>query len=281
MTDTGNNSNEMKMVLSTLRSETQDSSYDSVYVVQNGKFRYVNPEFAAVGGFTEKEMLGTESILLIHPDDRKKARENAVKMLKGLITAPYQFRIISKDGSVKWIQETVHAITFKGQRAALGNSMDITARREEAEKMREFQALQNALLDALPIAVMGMQARLIVLANHAVEDVFGWKPEELIGRSSRILYRSDEDYDQIGKSVYRALKRHRTYKMEFPCRRKGGKNIICSVSVARIGESLQDNRIIATYEDITERKRAEKALEESERTLKALLRSYQNKREPD
>jgi PAS domain S-box-containing protein len=281
MMDTGNDSNEMKVVLSTIRSETPETSYDSVYVVQNGKFRYVNPEFAAVGGFTEKEMLGTESILLIHPDDRKKARENAVKMLKGEITAPYQFRIIAKDGSVKWIQETVHAITFKGKRAALGNSMDITARREEAEKMREFQALQNALLDALPIAVMGMQARLIVLANHAVEDVFGWKPEELIGRSSRILYRSDEDYDQIGKSVYRALKRHRTYKMEFPCRRKGGKNIICSVSVARIGESLQDNRIIATYEDITERKRAEKALEESERTLKALLRSYQNKREPD
>jgi PAS domain S-box-containing protein len=221
-----------------------------------------------------------ESVLLIHPEDRKKARENAVKMLKGEIITPYQFRIITKDGSVKWIQETVHAITYKGKRAALGNSMDITAKREEAEKMKEFQALQNALLDALPIAVIGMQARRIVLANHAVEDVFGWKPEELIGRSTRVLYRSDEDYEQIGKSVYRALKRQRTFKTEFLCRRKGGKNIICSVSVARIGESLQDNRIIATYEDITERKRSEKALEESERTLKALLRTYQNRKEP-
>jgi PAS domain S-box-containing protein len=201
-------------------------------------------------------------------------------MLKGEIILPYQFRIIGKDGSVKWIQETVHAITFRGKRAVLGNSMDITAKREEAEKMWEFQALQNALLDALPIAVMGMQGRRIVLANHAVEDVFGWKPEELIGRSTRVLYLSDEDYEQIGKIVYRALKRNRTFKTEFLCRRKGGKNIICSVSVARIGESLQDNRIIATYEDITERKRDEKALEESERTLKALLRSYQNKKEP-
>jgi len=33
-------------------------------------------------------MLGTESILLIHPEDRKKARENAVKMLKGESTTP-------------------------------------------------------------------------------------------------------------------------------------------------------------------------------------------------
>jgi len=280
MKDADMNSNDVSMLLSTLGPRIPEAAYDSVYVVQNGKFRYVNPQFAAVGGYTENEMLGTESILLIHPEDRKKARENAVKMLKGESTTPYQFRIVAKDGSVKWIQETVHAITYKGKRAALGNSMDITAKREETEKMLEFQALQNALLDALPIAVIGMQARRIVLANHAVEDVFGWKPEELIGRGTRVLYRTDEDYEQIGKNVYRTLKKQRTFKTEFPCRRKGGKNIVCSVSVARIGDSLQDNRIIATYEDITERKRAEKALEESERTLKALLRSYQNRKEP-
>ncbi len=279
MKDGSKNSNEVSMAISTLETGTPEATYDSVYVVQNGKFRYVNPQFAAVGGFTEEEMLGMESVLIIHPEDRKQARENAIKMLKGEITAPYRFRIIAKDGSVKWIQETVHAIAFRGKRAALGNSMDITAKSEEAEKLRELQALQNALFDALPIAVMGMQARRIVLANHAVEDVFGWKPEELIGRSSRVLYRNDEDYEQIGKNVYRALKKQRSFKTEFSCRRKGGKNIICLLSVARIGDSLKDNRIIATYEDITERKRAEKALEESERTLKALLRTYQNKKE--
>jgi len=275
MNDAGKDSKELSMVLSTLRFGTPEASYDSVYVVQSGKFRYVNPQFAAVGEFTEKEMLGMESLRLIHPEDRQKAKENALKMLKGESTSPYQFRMIAKGGSVKWIQETVHAITYKGTRAVLGNSMDITAQREAAEKLQEFQAMQNALLDALPIAVMGMQGRRIVLANHAVEAIFGWKPEELIGRGTKVLYRSDEDYKQIGKSVYRALKKQRTFKMEFPCRRKGGKNIICMVSVARIGESLQDERIIAAYEDITERKRAEKALEESERTLKALLRSYQ------
>ena len=279
MKDGAKNSDELSIMISTLGSGVPETSYDSVYVVQSGKFCYVNPQFAAVGGYTENEMLGMESIFLVHPEDRKKARESAVRMLKGELTSPYQFRIIAKNGSVKCIQETVNAITYKGKRAMLGNAMDVTAKSEEAGKLRELQTQQNALLDALPIAVMGMQARRIVLANHAVEDVFGWKPGELIGRGSRVLYRSDEDFEQIGKSVYRALKKQRTFKTEFPCRRKGGKNIVCLLSVARIGESLQDNRIIATYEDITERKRNEKALEESERTLKALLRSYQNKKE--
>jgi len=278
MKGSGNPREEFSLLFSELKSTMpEEGVYDSVYVVQNGKFRFVNPQFAAAGGFTEKEMLGMESARLIHPNDQEEARENAIKMLKGERTLPYTFRIIAKDGSVKWIQETVHAITYKGKRAVLGNSMDVTAHREAMEKLRDLQALQNSILDALPIAVLGMHARRIVLANHAVEAVFGWKPQELIGQNSRVLYRNDRDYAEIGKAVYRALQRQRTYKMEFPCRRKDGEDIICLLSVARIGEYLQDRRIIATYEDITEHKQAEKALKESERTLKELLKSYQRK----
>ena len=44
----------------------------------------------------------------------------------------------SKDGSVKWIQETVHPITYKGKRAVLGHSMDVTAHREAMEKLRDL-----------------------------------------------------------------------------------------------------------------------------------------------
>lgn len=269
---------EFAMLIPALKASVQqEDTYDSVYVVQNGKFRFVNPQFAAAGGFTEKEMLGMESARIIHPEDQKEARDNAIKMLHGERTLPYTFRIIAKDGSVKWIQETVHAITYKGKRAVLGNSMDVTAHREAMEKLRDLQALQNSILDALPIAVLGMHDRRIVLANNAVEAVFGWKPEELIGRNSRVLYRNDKDYQEIGKGVYKALQKKRTHTLEFPCRRKDGENIICLLSVARIGEYLKDRRIIATYEDITERKRAEQALEESERTLKELLKSYQKK----
>jgi PAS domain S-box-containing protein len=117
MNDAGKDSKELSMVLSTLRFGIPEASYDSVYVVQSGNFRHVNPQYAAVGGYTEKEMLGMESVSLIHPEGREKAKENALKMLKGESTSPYQFRMIAKGGSVKWIQETVHAITYKGKRA--------------------------------------------------------------------------------------------------------------------------------------------------------------------
>ena len=94
---------ELMMVLPALKAKMlQESSYESVYVVQNGKFRFVNPNFAAMGKYEEQEMLGMETLRLVHPDDRLAARENAIKMLKGERPTPYQFRIVAKDGSVKW-----------------------------------------------------------------------------------------------------------------------------------------------------------------------------------
>jgi PAS domain S-box-containing protein len=264
--------------LSSVRSKMQEEScYDIIYVVQDGKFRFVNPRFAALGKYEEDEMLGKESLQFIHPDDREEARKNAIKMLKGQITAPYQFRIIAKDGSVKWIQETLHPIIYKGKRAVQGDATDITAQREAADRLRELEALQRSILDALPIAVIGMQNRRIDLANHAVEDVFGWKPEELVGQSSRVLYRNDKDFERIGRDVYKVLKKQRTYKAEFPCQRKDGAPIVCLLSASIVGETLRGKHIIATYEDITERKRAEEALAKSEKKLKEILKISRKK----
>jgi PAS domain S-box-containing protein len=264
--------------LFSVRSKMQEEScYDIIYVVQDGKFRFVNPRFAALGKYEEDEMLGKESLQFIHPDDREEARKNAIKMLKGQITTPYQFRIIAKDGSVKWIQETLHPIIYKGKRAVQGDATDITAQREAADRLRELEALQRSILDALPIAVIGMQNRRIDLANHAVEDVFGWKPEELVGQSSRVLYRNDKDFERIGRDVYKVLKKQRTYKAEFPCQRKDGAPIVCLLSASIVGETLRGKHIIATYEDITERKRAEEALAKSEKKLKEILKIYRKK----
>ena len=184
---------DLLMALPALKAKMlQESAYESVYVVQKGKFRFVNPNFAAMGKYEEQEMLGMETLRLVHPDDRLTARENAIKMLKGERPTPYQFRIVAKDGSVKWIQEIVYAISYKGERAVLGNSMDMTAQREAAEKLQELQALQSSILDALPIAVMGMQERRIVFANHAVLQhsrqvpVWGWTEA---GRRVTVLFR--------------------------------------------------------------------------------------------
>jgi PAS domain S-box-containing protein len=133
---------------------------------------------------------------------------------------------------------------------------------EKSESQDVLNPLMMAILEAFPLAVFGMKERLIIFANHAVETVFGWHPEELVGQSTRILYRSDEDYDEIAGRCYPALEQQRTHIDEFPCRRKDGRDIICRINASRIGELLTERMIVVTYEDVSSHRRAEQELRE-------------------
>jgi two-component system cell cycle sensor histidine kinase/response regulator CckA len=150
-------------------------------------------------------------------------------------------------------------------------------RRSEDVSMENDNPIENhqivlaSILDAVPHAVIGMKNRTIVFANPAVHTLFGWHPDELIGRNTRILYCDDEGYEEIGRNFYSMLVEQRTFRQEFPCRRKDGKITVCMVSASRIGDELKDNMIVATYEDITERKHAESVMARSQEEMAILV----------
>jgi diguanylate cyclase (GGDEF)-like protein/PAS domain S-box-containing protein len=141
------------------------------------------------------------------------------------------------------------------------------------KKLWENESLRLSILSAIPHAVIGLKERGIIFANKSVETVFGWKPEELIGKNTRILYRSDKEYKEIAQKIYSKLKEQQTYAKEVPCRRKDGQDIICMVSTSRIGESLKNKEIVVMYEDITERKKSEETLRKSQQEFSSLFRS--------
>jgi PAS domain S-box-containing protein len=121
------------------------SSPIGVYTVQDGKFQFVNPQFMKISGFNEAELLGTDALRLVHPEDRAMVRENAVAMLKGERFSPYEFRVISKGGETIWAMETVVSTYYKGKRATLGNFMDITESKQAEEKIQELYHKETEL----------------------------------------------------------------------------------------------------------------------------------------
>jgi PAS domain S-box-containing protein len=248
-----------------------DSSPVGLYLLVQGKFHFLNAQFERSTGYRADELIGQDALFMVHPEDRERVRQDATEMLRGTRTTPYEFRTITKDGRTRWILGTVASIPFWGERAVLGNHMDISEQKEARQKLDELKTLEASILDALPVAVIGLRERQIFSANRAVEAIFGWKPEEVIGRNTRLLYRSDEEFEEIGRHFYPVLEKQRIFSEEFPCRHRDGHDILCFVSTSRIGANLEEKRIVATYEDITERKRAEAALKASEERLRAIL----------
>jgi len=248
-----------------------EKSQAGVYIVQNGTFQFVNRNAAAFAGYKPEELIGSDEISIIHPDDRTNVTENGRKMLKGEVLSPIEFRIVSKQGDIRWMMEAISSISYRGKPAILGNVMEITALKEASEKLRDLETLEGSILDAIPHAVLGFDMRQIIFASNAVETVLGWKPDELVGRNARILYQNDDDYGLIGSLFYGKAKNKKLSVDKFACRRKDGRDIVCRVSAARIGDDEDIRRVVAVYEDITEHVERDEALrEERDRAQKYL-----------
>ncbi len=125
-----------------------NSSPVGVYIVENREFVFVNPQFLKDIDSTKDKLLGTDSLSLVHPEDKELVRQNAVEMLKGNRSSPYEFRVIGKDGEIRWAMETVASIHYKGEQATLGTFMDVTDRKqteqELVEKTRQLEAASQA-----------------------------------------------------------------------------------------------------------------------------------------
>ena len=244
-----------------------DKSVAGVYVVQDGVFKYLNSNAISCLGYSSEELIGHPASSWIHREDKDIARVHSREMLKGLRQTPYEFRIIDKAGSVRWVLETVTSIPYEGKQAILGHTMDISQLKEAQQKLGEMQALESSILAAIPHAVLGLENRRIIFTNEGVENVFGWTREELIGKSTRILFRSDEAYEDVGATMYTTLEKTNTVSHEYEAhyRHKDGRNLICRVTTSRIHETLTDKHITATIEDVTDLRNIQMQLLQSEK----------------
>jgi PAS domain S-box-containing protein len=243
-----------------------DKSLAGVYVVQDGVFKYLNANAASYAGFSPEELVGSSSTILLHPEDRATAQERAGEMIRGVRQTPYEFRIIDKAGMTRWILETVTTIPYEGRPAVLGNSMDITQFKEAQQKLEELQALESSVLAAIPHAVIGLENRQVIFANDNVETVFGWKPAEIIGRDPAVFFSSGTDCDLLIGQIVHTLQTGTVYSAEpeNPLVHREGRHFHCRVTASRIGSGAGEG-VVATFEDVTERKRAQLQLLQSEK----------------
>jgi PAS domain S-box-containing protein len=133
------------------------------YIVQDGKFRYVNPEFVRITGFSEDELLGTSPMAIVHEDYRDYVRENAVAMLKGDSDIPYVFCVRDKAGQTHWVLETVTSVAHGGRRATLSYFMDISELRRMQGNLSALGLMIGTISHSLKGCLTGLDASLYLI----------------------------------------------------------------------------------------------------------------------
>ena len=251
------------------------SSPAGLSLVQDGRFSFTNPKLQECTGYGEHELGQLDPYLLVHPDDRHLMRDLLDRIHHiDLAGKPIEMRLIRKDGGTTWAMVTATSIFYRHKQAVLIKFLDMTELKQARQKLDEITSLQSSIMAAIPHAVIGLEDRSITFANHAVESLFGWKPHELIGKSMRVLFRSDQEFYQEGRKFYSQLESKQTFSMEFTYRHKEGSDVVCLTSVSRIDDATGgagNTRLVATHTDITEKRRAEERLQESQRVLSTLI----------
>ena len=155
-----------------------------IFIVQDRVFRFVNPAFCKVTGYTEAELIGMDVHKMVFPKDVSKVKKYAVKMLKGERSSPYLYRLVEKHGEIRWIIETVTPILYHGQRATLGHFMDNSKLMEAEQALRESEVQRQAILDGISTSLVFLGKDLkIIWANHAAGRSLEISPEEMIGHT--------------------------------------------------------------------------------------------------
>ncbi|RWY53991.1 PAS domain S-box protein [Mucilaginibacter gilvus] len=114
-----------------------DKSMVGIYIVQGGKFVYINPRFAEVFGYTTEELNGEyPSNLIIHPDHRDKVNESIRARLSGEIeSVHYETVGLRKDGSNNWVEFYGSRVMLDNVPSIIGTMLDITERKKAEEQI--------------------------------------------------------------------------------------------------------------------------------------------------
>ena len=139
--------------------------------------------------------------------------------------------------------------------------------------LRESETILRSIFRAAPTGIGMVCDRVIKKANERLCKIIGYTREELLGKSARILYGTDEDFEYVGREKYEQIRERNTGTVETPWQRKDGTMIDVLLSSSPIDPNDLSIGVTFTALDITSRKQVEKDLRESEEQYKSLFKN--------
>jgi len=230
---------------------------------------FVGAEVERLTGYTAEEVLQVSARWreIIHPDDLssvKMAFRSAVGEQRKVLRVEY--RILHRDGEYRWFEDRRQLIyNPDGSLDHVdGLLLDISEQKRVEKELRASNEALNALIESSPLAIMAIDKQgHVTLWNPASEKMFGWTKEEVIGRLNPVV--PEENIAEFHSIREQVLREGGFSAMELGRQKKGGVPIGISLSTAPMRDAQGNiTGIMSVMEDITERKRIEEALRQSE-----------------
>lgn len=178
-----------------------------IYILQDGRFQYVNRLFEAISGYSLDELKDKQSLDLVHPSDRESVHKKAIEVLKGQSHVPYQFRLMKKDGEIAWVLDRLASLEYDGKRSVLGSLSDISEIKKAEAQILEYTKQLETLFD------IGITANGTLDINDLLDSVLK-KVLQVINFEAGGIYLFDRQINELVLKSYFGVPDRFVKKME-------------------------------------------------------------------
>jgi PAS domain S-box-containing protein len=255
-----------------------ENAGEAIFVVQDDVVKFINPRGVELSGYSGEELASRPFARFIYPDDIPMVTGHYLKRLRGEPgPQTYDFRIIRKDGAIRWGELNAVSISWEDRPAVLCFMNDVTEHKEAEEALRQSEEKYRTILEEMEDAYFETDlAGNIVFANNSTCRDLGYSMEEMIGK--RINYKDymvKEDIESVFRvfnEVYRTGVPNKGFSWETV--HKDGSHGFAETSVSPLrndkGEIIGFRGV---GRDVTGRKQAEEKLRQSRENYRALFDS--------
>lgn len=245
----------------------------SMYFIldSNGTVLFVNDFASSLLGYDKQELIGQSVQLVIHPHDQELFRAQFDKLQYADAVMRWELRKQMKNGDILWVQENAWQLEMENESVTFLICNDVTdQKRTEALLERQKQVLESFINNTADAIVVYDIKGNVIRVNRAYEEIFGWREEEVVGyRLPNIpdfMLAEAEGFYQTVRSGGQVI------AVETIRRRKDGSLFDVSITISPIrDEAGQVVGMSGIARDISQRKQAERKLDESKQHYKSLF----------
>lgn len=258
-----------------------DNVRDGIYVYRPNTTVPIDVNEAACRmlGYTRSELcrMDVTQFADFRPDERRWSQYVDQVMQSG--HSLFEDRHVCKDGRSMPVEVSISLVHAGGNPYLVTVIRDITERKQAERALRESEARLRTIFDAIADAIVQVDAnRRIVLVNPAFTRMFGYGPDEVTGRTTAFLYADPAGFGEAGSKYYvnkldikeGAQPLTLPFQMQYRC--KDGSTFWAE----SVGVSIKDPEggltgFLALHRDVTERREAERARQQSEERLEQAI----------